>query len=61
MCVCVYLYIYYIFSDFFLKENKEFDERLGNVTFIDPCNQCTCFRQLPNINDYTRVPSLQVF
>ncbi len=74
MCVCVYIYIYiYIiylfiylyyyfifFQIFFLKENKEFDERLGNVTFIDPCNQCTHSRQLPNINDYTRVSRLQV-
>jgi hypothetical protein len=58
MCVCVY--IYNIFQIFFLKENKEFDERLGNVTFINPCNQCTHSHQIPNINDYTKVPSLQV-
>jgi len=58
--VCVCVYIYNIFQIFFLKENKEFDERLGNVTFINPCNQCTHSHQIPNINDYTKVPSLQV-
>ncbi len=57
VCVCVCVYIFYFLKIFFLKE---FDERLGNVTFIDPCNQCTHSRQLPNINDYMKVLSLQV-
>jgi hypothetical protein len=60
VCVYIYIYLFILNQIFFLKEIKEFDERLRNVTFINPFNQCTHSCQLTNINDYMKVPSLQV-